>query len=264
MPTLYLIPTPLESNYKTLDIPQSQRAIISSLHYFIVESNKCAAKFLSIVNSPTPATLINPDTLAAYPNSAILSNENNNGEDLKNKVNREFFILNEHTNIMQLPAMLKPLDNGFDMGLLSDAGCPCVGDPGRQAVIEAQKKGYRVVPLIGPNAFIMAVMASGLNGQSFAFNGYIPIKNDLRRTALQKLEKLAIRGQTQGFIETPYRNMQLFNAIITNLQNTTLLCVACNITANDEYIATKSIAQWKKLNPPDLHKKPCIFLIGVS
>ena len=149
-----------------------------------------------------------------------------------------------------------------DVGIISEAGCPAIADPGADVVAIAQKKGYKVVPLVGPSSIIMSVMGSGFNGQSFAFNGYLPVEVPQRIKALKKLEnKVYNEDQTQLFIETPYRNEKMFETIVNNLRPQTKLCVAAGITCAEEYIKTKTCEQWKKDKLPDLGKIPAIFLI---
>lgn len=155
----------------------------------------------------------------------------------------------------------KELMTGKDVGLMSEAGCPGVADPGAEVVSEAHKRGIQVVPLVGPNSLLLALMASGFNGQSFTFHGYLPIDKVERVKSIKELERIAEKNkQTQMFIETPFRNNHLFEDIVKNTAAQTLLCVACNITGEDEFIKTQSIGQWKQ-EKIDLHKKPTIFLI---
>lgn len=246
MSTLYLIPTPLDQNIADISdiLPPGDIKIIKGITHFIVESTKVAGKFLSLV-----------DRVAADKSFGDKESESL-------PVMREFSLLNEHTDKNEIEDLLKPLKDGFDMGLLSDAGVPCVGDPGKDAVALAQRWGYRVSPLVGANAFIMALMASGFNGQSFAFNGYLPIKDNARRAALKALEtKVKRTSQTQGFIEAPYRNDKILSAILDTLDDSTRLCIACSITCPNEFIKTATVGQWKKARP-EINKKPCIFLLG--
>ena len=155
----------------------------------------------------------------------------------------------------------KELMTGKDVGLMSEAGCPGVADPGAEVVSEAHKRGIQVVPLVGPNSLLLALMASGFNGQSFTFHGYLPIDKVERVKSIKELERIAEKNkQTQMFIETPFRNNHLFEDIVKNTAAQTLLCVACNITGEDEFIKTQSIGQWKQ-EKIDLHKKPTIFLL---
>ena len=155
------------------------------------------------------------------------------------------------------------MEKGKPAGIISEAGCPAIADPGADVVAIAQQKGYKVVPLVGPSSIIMSVMGSGFNGQSFAFNGYLPVEVPQRIKALKKLEtKVWNDDQTQLFIETPYRNAKMFETIVNALKPNTKLCIAAGITCKEEYIKTKTVAQWKKEKLPDLGKIPAIFLIG--
>ncbi len=173
-----------------------------------------------------------------------------------------FFELNKHTQSSEIPSFLKPLEKGEDVAVISEAGCPGVADPGADIVKLAHQKGISVVPLVGPSSILLSLMASGFNGQNFAFNGYLPVKSGERTKAINLLEKKAkIDQQTQIFIETPYRNNQLIADLLKTCSTSTLLCIAANITAENEFIATKKVGDWKK-SVPDLHKQPAIFLIG--
>ena len=157
--------------------------------------------------------------------------------------------------------MIQPLLEGKNIGLMSEAGCPGVADPGAVIVKLAHEKGIQVVPLVGPSSILLAVMASGMNGQSFAFNGYLPIDAQEKKSAIKQFEKLSQeKNQSQLFIETPYRNNKLIEDLIQTLHPNTQLCIACDITLPTEFIKTKSINDWKK-NKVDLHKRPCIFII---
>jgi 16S rRNA (cytidine1402-2'-O)-methyltransferase len=158
--------------------------------------------------------------------------------------------------------MLQPLLEGRDMGLLSEAGLPAVADPGSGIVALAHQKGIQVVPLTGPSSLMLALMASGLNGQSFAFAGYLPVKSQERKAAIKQLEKRAAQeNQTQLFIETPYRNMALLGAILETCAPQTMLCVAANLTTSDAFVATKTVAQWRSVSPPPIHKIPTVFAL---
>jgi len=172
-----------------------------------------------------------------------------------------FFILNQHTTPEELSDFLRPMSDGNDMGVLSEAGCPAIADPGADVVAIAQKNNYTVVPLVGPSSILLSLMASGFNGQSFAFVGYLPIQPGERAKALKKLESRAYsENQSQIFIETPYRNMKMLEEILQTCQPNTRLCIAVDITLETEFIKTKTVKEWKtKL--PDLSKRPCIFLI---
>lgn len=231
METLYLIPNTLgECDIKNV-LPAGNTTIISSLKYFIVEDVRTARRFLKLINKD-----IDIDALT-------------------------FYILNQHTDIKEISSYLDPMRQGYDMGIISEAGCPAVADPGADVVAMAQKKGYRVVPLVGPSSILLSVMASGFNGQSFAFTGYLPIDEAERQKTLKKMEsRIYTEHQTQIFIETPYRNNKLTEQILRHCQPSTKLCIAYGITTPNESIRTKSVAEWKK-NPPVLEKTPCIFLL---
>ncbi len=169
--------------------------------------------------------------------------------------------INKFTNEGEIPPMLNPCLEGFDVGIISDAGCPGIADPGARAVHYAHEKGIRVVPLVGPSSILLAMMASGFNGQNFAFNGYLPIDKGERKAELKRLEKLSKDfDQSQLFIETPYRNNQMLQSLTENLSGQTRICVACDITLPTEYIKTASVELWKKIKV-DLHKRPTLFII---
>lgn len=230
--TLYMLPTTLGDVDLRVVLPDYNLDIINHLTHFIVEDVRTARRFLKKVNSK-----IDIDALS-------------------------FLILNEQTQEKELPALLQPLKEGHDVGVLSEAGCPAVADPGADIVRLAQLEGIRVVPLVGPSSLLMALMASGFNGQNFAFVGYLPIASDKRVKALKMLEKRAItENQTQIFIETPYRNIKLMEEMMEHLQPATHLCVAVDISLPTESILTKSIAAWRKVLP-DIQKKPTVFLIN--
>ena len=171
-------------------------------------------------------------------------------------------LLNEHTEDKALPDLLKTLLAGKDVGLMSDAGCPGVADPGAKLVALAHQKGIRVVPLVGPSSILLALMASGLNGQQFAFLGYLPVDKTERNQKLKEIEKRAqTHNETQIFIETPYRNQHMLEALLSTCHANTRLCIASQVSLADEFIVTKSISGWKQSAPPDLHKKPTVFLL---
>jgi len=184
------------------------------------------------------------------------------------KVNREididtltFYILNQHTSPQEISSFLKPLFEGHSVGIISEAGCPAIADPGADVVAIAQQNNFNVIPLVGPSSILLSLMASGFNGQSFAFVGYLPIQPADRSKMLRKLESRAIsEDQSQIFIETPYRNMKLLEEIVQTCQPSTRLCIAVDITLDTEFIKTKTIKEWKT-QLPDLNKRPCIFLI---
>ncbi len=231
MPSLYLIPTSLGETSFDRILPTYNIEVVSALKHFVVEDVRTARRFLKKAN-PT----IDIDTLT-------------------------FFILNQHTSPEEISSFLRPMFNGNDLGVLSEAGCPAIADPGADVVAIAQKNNFKVIPLVGPSSILLALMASGFNGQSFAFNGYLPIQPAEKGKALRKLESKAIAdNQSQIFIETPYRNMKMLEEILHSCQNSTLLCIAADITLETELIRTKSIQEWKK-NLPELNKRPCIFIL---
>jgi len=241
--TLYLIPTPLADTSLPDTLPQGTLSVIPRLRYFVVEELRTARRFLSKVYR-----------LEAGPSKA----ECKGGID-----DLQLFVCNEHTDQKVLNGLLQPLIEGHDMGLLSEAGLPAVADPGAPLVAMAHQKGIKVAPLTGPSSLMLALMASGLNGQSFAFAGYLPVPSQERKTKIKQLEKRAIQeNQTQIFIETPYRNIALFNDMIEACAPQTKLCIAANLTAPDAFIATKTTTQWRQAPPPPIHKVPAIFIIG--
>ena len=231
MSTLYLIPTSLgESTFDSI-LPARNTQIVTDLKYFIVEDVRTARRFLKKAN---PA--IDIDTLT-------------------------FFILNQHTSPEEISDFLKPMVGGNDMGVLSEAGCPAIADPGADVVAIAQRNNFSVVPLVGPSSILLSLMASGFNGQSFAFVGYLPIQPEERSKSLKRLESRAYsENQSQIFIETPYRNMKMLEEILKTCQPNTRLCIAADITLETEFIKTKTIREWKN-QLPELNKRPCIFLI---
>ncbi len=233
--TLYLIPCPISEQTSVYDVtPSSNKAVIDSLDYFIVENLRSARRFLS--KAKIARTI---DTL-------------------------EFRELSEHTTSAQeVEAMVDLIVKGRSAGVISEAGVPAVADPGALVVEACHRKGVRVVPLVGPSSIIMAMMASGLNGQSFAFNGYLPIKEPERSRAIRNFEKRAQNErQSQLFIEAPYRNIKLFEQFLAVLSPMTKLTVAIDITDPSEFISTKSVKDWKGVAKPDMNKKPTIFIIG--
>ena len=232
MAKLYLIPNVLsDGNWQNV-LPAQIHPILTNTKYFIVENIRTARRFMKQVNRE-----INIDECT-------------------------FYELNKRTKSSELPSFLKPLEQGFDVGVISEAGCPGIADPGADVVKIAHQKRYKVVPIVGPSSILLALMASGLNGQNFAFVGYLPIKPNERVREIATLEKrLRNNRQTQIFIETPYRNNQLISDLLKTCSPTTLLCIAANITGENEFIATKTIQEWKN-KVPDLHKQPVIFLIG--
>jgi len=229
--SLYLIPVPMgETNIEKV-LPTYNREIIIQIKYFIVENIRSARRFLK---KTEPS--INIDELT-------------------------FYELNKHTKPEQIEDYLNPLSSGQSVGVISEAGCPAIADPGADIVAIAQRKNYKVVPLVGPSSILMSLMASGFNGQSFAFHGYLPIDGNDRVKTIKNLEqRIYTENQTQLFIETPYRNLKLAEDLIRNCRPSTKLCIAMNITCDDEFIKTMPIKNWEK-KLPDMAKKPCIFLI---
>lgn len=230
-PALYLIPVTLGETPINNVLPQYNSEIISGIRHFIVEDIRSARRFLRKVDSQF---------------------------DIDGS---QFYELNKHTAPEAVSGYLKPLQAGLPVGVISEAGCPAVADPGADIVAITQRKGLKVVPLVGPSSIILSVMASGFNGQSFAFNGYLPVKPDERAKALRKLEQRVYNeNQTQIFIETPYRNGKMVEDILAHCRPQTKLCIAANLTCEDEFAKTRTLKEWKgKL--PDLSKKPCIFLL---
>lgn len=229
--TLYLLPTPLSDGELGDVLPAKELEVIASLDCFVVEELRTARRFLS----------------AAGKRGQVES--------------LELHELNEHTSPEELSKLASIFEGGRSVGLLSEAGLPAVADPGAGLVEICHQKGIRVVPLVGPSSLMMALMSSGLNGQSFAFRGYLPAKTPERRKALQDIEKLSARlHQSQIFIETPYRNDAMLADILECCNGNTRLCIAVNITAPDEMIRTRSVAQWKK-DLPVIGKRPCVFIL---
>lgn len=228
---LYLLPVTLGDTPVEQVLPAYNKEIILGIKHFIVEDVRSARRFLKKVEAS-----INIDELTFYP-------------------------LNKHTSPDDLSGYLKPLQEGHSMGVISEAGCPAVADPGADVVAMAQRKNLKVVPLVGPSSIILSVMGSGFNGQSFAFHGYLPIEAADRIKRLKELEgRIYSENQTQLFIETPYRNNKMMEDILKTCRPQTKLCIAANITCEGEYIHTKTIREWKG-HLPDLTKVPCIFLI---
>jgi len=229
--SLFLIPVTLGDTPIKSVLPEYNSEIIVEIKYFIVENIRSARRFLKKINAS-----VNIDELI-------------------------FFELNKHTNRDLIDKYLSPVLEGNNVGLLSEAGCPAIADPGADLVAIAQLKGIKVIPLVGPSSILLSLMASGFNGQSFAFHGYLPIDNTERQKKIKQLEqRVYSEDQTQIFIETPYRNEKLVNDIIKNCQPSTKLCIAMNITCEDEYIKTQPVKKWEK-HLPDMNKKPCVFLI---
>lgn len=230
--TLYLLPCTLGDTPAEQVLPQHVIDIARRLKHFVVEQPKTTRQFLSALKPEHPIQSLH------------------------------FATLNEHTESRELEGLLAPLLAGEDVGIVSEAGCPGIADPGADLVNLAHRRGIRVVPLVGPSSILLALMASGLNGQCFAFHGYLPIADADRSKTITALEaESAKRKQTQMFIETPYRNEKLFAALLARCRPQTLLCVACDITLPSELIQTRSVEQWKSQPPPQLNKRPSLFLL---
>lgn len=234
--TIYMIPCPISDERDVWDVlPKHNLEVMNSLDYFIVENVRSARRFLSRAG-------------------------------IERKIDElEFVELNEHTtSAEEVERMLRPVLEGRSAGVISEAGVPGVADPGADIVALAHRNGVRVVPLVGPSSILMSVMASGLNGQSFAFVGYLPIKDGERSKRLRELERrVRDERQSQLFIEAPYRNVKLFDTLVRSVAPTLRLTVATDITAPEEYIATLTIAEWRKRGVPDIAKRPTIFLLGI-
>jgi len=229
--TLYLIPSMLGESTPDRVFPSANKEIITRIRYFIVEEIRTARRFLKKV-----CPEIEIDSLT-------------------------FTIYNEHSSTIEAVSFLEPLLNGEDTGIISEAGTPCVADPGSLVVRLAHESGIRVVPLVGPSSILLALMASGFNGQQFVFHGYLPIDKPARTKRLREIEMDIIRkDQTQVFIETPYRNLQLLQAITETCQESTLLCLATSLTTPEESIITLTVKEWKK-KKPQINKKPTVFLL---
>ncbi len=233
--TLYLIPCPISDETAPWDVlPAANRAVMDALDYFIVENTRTARRFLSKAGLARPI-----------------------GE-------LEFRELNEHTAAgREVEELVAPLLAGRSAGVISEAGVPGVADPGALAVEACHRHGVRVVPLVGPSSIILALMASGLNGQSFAFNGYLPVKPSERAQTIRRLERRArAEGQSQLFIEAPYRNAKLLEQLLQVLAPATKLTVALDITAPGQWIATRCVEEWRRSRLPEMQRRPAIFIIG--
>ena len=232
-PALYLIPVTLGETTVEQVLPSYNHEVIMGIRHFVVENIRSARRFLRQIDKAFP---IDDST---------------------------FFEMGKHADEKLFSSYLQPLREGKPVGVISEAGCPAVADPGADIVSIAQREGLRIVPLVGPNSMIMAVMSSGLGGQTFAFNGYLPVEPADRTKRLKALETRAwTEGQTQLFIETPYRNQKMFQSLLAALRPQTRLCIAAGITTKDEYIRTLRISDWKNTKLPDLSKVPAIFLIN--
>jgi len=229
---LYLIPVTLGDSPVRNVIPDLPLDIILQLEHFVVEDLRSARRYLRKAGLKT-----NFDAI-------------------------RFYLLNEHSGNEDLDDMLAVLLDGHSMGILSEAGVPAVADPGAKLVKMAHRHGIQVCPLVGPSSILLALMASGMNGQAFRFHGYLPVKNPQRQKSIRQLERNALEnGESQIFMETPYRNMNLMKDILNSCRENTLLCVAADISLNTEFIKTKAVREWR-LEVPDLHKRPAVFLLN--
>lgn len=230
--TLFLIPTTIGSESWDTVIPPAVIEQTKRLKHFVVEDIRTTRRYLSKIGVLTPIDQI------------------------------DFQLLNEHTQQAEIETLLKPILEGIDVGLLSEAGLPAIADPGSQLVAIANRKGIKVVPLTGPSSIFLTLMASGLNGQNFAFLGYLPIKTDDRKKRIKQLElRSKQENQTQIFIEAPYRNLHLFQDILKECNPETLLTIGVELTTSSEYIGTKKIREWKNSTLPDINKKNCVFCL---
>lgn len=229
---LYLIPNTLGNPDTSLTIPEGIKPRVRDIRLFMVENLRNARRYLKSLNRDTPI-----DSLT-------------------------FFELNKHTSPEEIPAFLDQVEKGMDAAILSEAGMPGVADPGAAVVRMAHERGIRVVPFTGPSSILLALMASGMNGQAFCFQGYLPIKRPERIRRIRELEQVVIRtGETQLFIEAPYRNDALLADLLDTVHPSTRICVAADLTMDTEQILTQSAGEWKKKKPA-LHKRPVLFLMG--
>jgi len=228
---LYFIPVTLGGDNIANALPPDVVSVTQQLDEFIVENEKTARHFLSVIKHPKPIREIVLKTL------------------------------NEHTTDKELPALLNAVLAGKNIGLMSEAGCPGIADPGAKLAALAHQKGVRVTPLVGPSSILLSLMASGLNGQRFTFLGYLAADKQSRIHQIKEIERKSKQQETQIFIETPYRNQHMLEDILATCAGETRVCIACNIGLADEYIVTKRIKEWKQSTLPDLHKKPTVFLL---
>lgn len=232
-PALYLIPTTLGGTAAGLVFPPANREIISGIRHFIVEEERAARRFLKSIDRNADIS-----SLALYP-------------------------MGKHSDAAAYPGYLQPIRQGCAVGMLSEAGCPAVADPGSAIVALAHRENIKVVPLVGPCSVLLALMASGMNGQSFAFNGYMPVGEEEALCVLRRLEARALKErQTQIFIETPYRNRRLVALLLRALKPGTRLCIAAALTCGSEYVRTQTVAAWRGAEIPDLSRTPAVFCIG--
>jgi len=230
--TLYMVPVTLGDDNISFVIPADVIQLVKGLEYFVVENEKSARRFLGTVKSNKPVRELN------------------------------FQLLNEHIAEKDLPGLIAPLLAGHNVGMLSEAGCPGIADPGATLAALAHRKGIKVSPLVGPSSILLSLMASGFNGQQFTFLGYLPSDKAARVIKLKEIEKKSERlNETQIFIETPYRNQHMLEDILASCSTNTKLCIARNVSLEAELVVSKTIAEWKKNALPDLHKQPTIFLL---
>ena len=228
---LYLLPVPLANGDPTKVLPAYNFELIRHLSLFVVENIRTARRFLRQFGYE--GSLDDP----------------------------HFLILDKHSREEDLPALLEPLLAGRDVGLMSESGTPCIADPGARLVAAAQMSGICVRPLVGPSSLLLGLMASGLNGQSFRFHGYLPVQSGPLKQSLKQLEKEAHQGISQLFIEAPYRNQKLLEEILQNCHPALMLCIASEISSAEERILSRSIEAWRR-KPPDIHKKNTLFILG--
>lgn len=230
--TLYMVPVTLGDDNLSNVIPADVMKIVQTLEHFVVENEKSARRFLGLVKTNKPVREL------------------------------YFQLLNEHSAEKDLPALIAPLLAGHDVGMLSEAGCPGIADPGAALAALAHRKGIKVAPLVGPSSILLSLMASGFNGQQFTFLGYLPSDKAARVNRLKDLEKQSLRhNETQIFIETPYRNQHMLEDLLSSCGANTKLCIARNVSLETEFVVSKTIAEWKKSELPDLHKQPTVFLL---
>jgi 16S rRNA (cytidine1402-2'-O)-methyltransferase len=230
--SLYMVPVTLGDDNLTYVIPADVMQLVQGLEYFVVENEKSARRFLGSVKTHKPVRELS------------------------------FQLLNEHSAEKDLPTLIAPLLAGHDVGMLSEAGCPGIADPGATLAALAHRKGIKVVPLVGPSSILLGLMASGFNGQQFTFLGYLPSDKTARVNKLKEIEKQSQRlNETQIFIETPYRNQHMLEDILASCAANSKLCIARNVSLESEFVVSKTIAEWKKSELPDLHKQPTVFLL---
>lgn len=228
---LFLIPVTLGEISPLEVLPLSVKKVVEMVDDYIVENEKTARRFIKSIHPSKSQPTLN------------------------------FSVINKFTEETELPSFLQACLEGKNMGLMSEAGVPGIADPGADVIAIAHEKGIRVQPLVGPSSILMAMMSSGLNGQNFAFNGYLPIDKQERRKKIKDLESISIKqDQSQAFIETPYRNNKMIEEMLLSLNGKTKLCIACDISLPTEFIKTLSVESWKK-QIPDIHKRPAIFII---